>query len=68
LPGKLRELEVPRLKQSGSTVLRRPESAPTCGKKIDETAIDREAARLRKRVERVKAELKQLARNACLLP
>ena len=34
----------------------------------DEAALEREAARLRKRFERVKAELKQLAQQAGLLP
>jgi RNA polymerase sigma-70 factor (ECF subfamily) len=36
--------------------------------RLDDAALDREAARLRKRFERVKAELKDLAQEAGLLP
>jgi RNA polymerase sigma-70 factor (ECF subfamily) len=42
-----------------------PEEAP--GSQPDEATIEREAVRLRKRFERVKAELKQLAKQAGLL-
>jgi RNA polymerase sigma-70 factor, ECF subfamily len=35
---------------------------------VDEAALEREAARLRKRFERVKAELKRLAKQSGLLP
>lgn len=38
------------------------------GEHLDREALDRESARLRKRFERVKAELKQLAIDAGLLP
>jgi RNA polymerase sigma-70 factor (ECF subfamily) len=36
--------------------------------RLDEAALEREAARLRKRFERVKAELKDMAKKAGLLP
>ena len=47
-------------------VMSTSDASPTAT--LDDAALDREAARLRKRFERVKAELKDLAKKAGLLP